>query len=76
MSITVQIRDVPNEIVEILKSRAEARGQSLTALLRDLMAEEAAAPSIDEVMANIASREPVNISAEEVRDMIEDGRRW
>lgn len=76
MSTTVQIRDVPDEIVAILKARAEARGQSLTVLLRDLMAEEAASPSIDEVMTNIAGRTPIDVSAEEVRDMIEDGRRW
>jgi plasmid stability protein len=75
VSTTVQIRDVPDEVVEILKARAEARGQSLAALLRDLMAEEAATPSISELMTTIAGREPVDVSTEEVREMIEDGRR-
>ncbi|GIH11650.1 hypothetical protein Rhe02_97170 [Rhizocola hellebori] len=55
---------------------AEARSQSLAGLLRDLMAEEAAMPSINEVMTTIAGREPVDVSAEEIREMIEDGRRW
>ena len=37
----VQVRDVPVEVVATLKARAEARGQSLAAYLRDLLAREA-----------------------------------
>jgi plasmid stability protein len=71
----VQVRDVPEGVVATLKARAEARGQSLAAYLRDLLADEAARPSIDEVMANIAARAPVNYTVDDVRSLIEDGRR-
>ena len=76
MSTTVvQVRDVPEDVVATLKARAETRGQSLAAYLRDLLADEAARPSIDEVMANISARTPVNYTVDDVRSLIEDGRR-
>ncbi len=71
----VQVRDVPEEVVAALKDRAESRGQSLAAYLRDLLADEAARPSIDEVMADISTRTPVNYSVDVTRSLIEDGRR-
>jgi plasmid stability protein len=71
----VQVRDVPEDVVATLKARAETRGQSLAACLRDLLADEAARPSIDQVMANIATRTPVNYNADNIRPLIEDGRR-
>jgi hypothetical protein len=46
----VQVRDVPVSVIAALKARAEARGISLSAFLRDLMASEAAMPAIDEAM--------------------------
>lgn len=70
----VQVRDVPVDVVATLKARAEARGQSLTAYLRDLLAREAQTPSIEEVMANIASREPVTYTIEDLRSFAADGR--
>jgi antitoxin FitA len=71
----VQVRDVPVSVVATLKARAEARGVSLSSFLRDLMASEAAMPPIDDVMASIASREPVRYAAEDLRSFREDGRR-
>jgi antitoxin FitA len=71
----VQVRDVPVSVLAALKARAEARGVSLSSFLRDLMASEAAMPPIDEVMASIASREPVSYAAEDLRSFREDGRR-
>ncbi|MBC6469157.1 hypothetical protein HKK74_27210 [Actinomadura alba] len=70
----VQVRDVPEHVVAILKARAEARGQSLAVYLRDLLTEEAARPSIEDVMTNIAAREPVDYSIEDLRSFIRDGR--
>jgi antitoxin FitA len=72
---TVQVRDVPDEVVATLKERADARGQSLTAYLRDLLTQEAGLPPIDEVMARIAGREPVQYRTEDLRDLMDDGRR-
>jgi hypothetical protein len=71
----VQVRDVPVDVLAALKARAEARGISLSAFLRDLMASEAAMPPIDDVMAVIASRDPVSYAAEDLRSFREDGRR-
>jgi plasmid stability protein len=71
----VQVRDVPVDVVDTLKARAEARGQSLTAYLRDLLAREAQTPPIEDVMAGIASREPVNYTIEDLRAFAGDGRR-
>ena len=72
---TVQVRDVPVSVVAALKARADARGMSLSAFLRDLLASEAAMPPIEDVMATIASREPIAYSDEDVRAFIEDDRR-
>jgi len=71
----VQVRDVPVDVVATLKTRAEARGQSLAAYLRDLLAREAQAPPIEDVMADIASREPVSYTLGDLRSFASDGRR-
>ena len=75
MGTVVQVRDVPDEVIAKLKQRAEARGQSLAAYLRDLMTEAATSPSIEEVMDRIASRPPIRYSLDDVRDFMDDGRR-
>ena len=71
----VQVRDVPVDVVATLKARAEARGISLAAFLRELLASEAAMLPIEAVMANIASREPVSYTVEDLRSFIDDERR-
>ncbi|HSK96615.1 MAG TPA: hypothetical protein VK891_08370 [Euzebyales bacterium] len=71
----VQVRDLPTDVVATLKARAQARGQSLAAYLRDLLTDEAAKPPIEDVMAAIATRTPISYNADDLRDMIEDGRR-
>jgi antitoxin FitA len=71
----VQVRDVPVDVVAVLKARAEARGTSLSAFLRELLASEAAMPPIEDVMASIASRSPVSYAVEDLRSFIDDERR-
>ncbi|MGI8575071.1 MAG: FitA-like ribbon-helix-helix domain-containing protein [Egibacteraceae bacterium] len=70
----VQVRDLPEDVVATLKARAETRGQSLAAYLRDLLTDEAARPPIEEVMANIATRTPVDYTIDNLRSLIEDHR--
>ncbi|GAT67669.1 antitoxin [Planomonospora sphaerica] len=72
---TMQIRDVPDETERTLKARAEREGKSLTAYLRDLLNEEAATPTLDEVMARIAADEPVPYDPDFVRETLREGRR-
>ena len=71
----VRVRGVPVEVVATLKARAEAQGESLAAFLRNLLAREASMPPVDEVMADIARREPVLYSPEDLIKPFEDGRR-
>jgi antitoxin FitA len=56
----VQVRDLPEDVVATLKARAQARGQSLAAYLRDLLTQEAAMPPAEDVTAGIAARDPVS----------------
>ena len=65
---TVWIGDVPVQVVAKLRLFAEARGQSLEGYLRDFLSMEASVPPIEEVMARIASREPINYTVEELRE--------
>ena len=70
----VQVRDVPVDVVATLKARADARGESLAAFLRNLLAQEASMPAIEDVMAGIEAREPFYLAAEDLRAFREDGR--
>lgn len=74
-TMVVQVRDLPDEVVATLKARAQGRGQSLTAYLRDLLTQEAAMPPVEGVMADIASREPVVYEIGDLRAFAADGRR-
>jgi len=70
----VQVRDVPVDVVATLKARADARGESLAAFLRNLLAQEASMPPIEDVMAGIEAREAIYLAAEDLRAFREDGR--
>ncbi|MFI7444777.1 FitA-like ribbon-helix-helix domain-containing protein [Nonomuraea indica] len=71
----IQIRDVPESTERTLKARAERAGKSLAAYLRDLLNEEAAQPTTDEVMAKIAADEPVPYDPDFVGETMREGRR-
>ncbi|WP_327103454.1 FitA-like ribbon-helix-helix domain-containing protein [Nonomuraea glycinis] len=72
---TIQIRDVSDKTERTLKARAEREGKSLTAFVRDLLNEEAATPTLDEVMARIAADEPVPYDPDFVRETMREGGR-
>ncbi|MEV4188975.1 hypothetical protein AB0J28_46830 [Streptosporangium canum] len=72
---TIQIRDVPDATERTLKVRAEREGKSLTAYVRDLLNEEAATPTLDEVMVKIAADEPVPYDPDFVRETMREGHR-
>ena len=71
----VQVRNVPVAVVAILRARADARGESLSAFLRNLLAQEASVPPIEDVMASIESRQPIYYAAEDLEAFREEGRR-
>lgn len=74
MATLVQIRDVPEDVHRILKSRAAAGGVSLSEYLRKLLERDAARPTPAELSARIAARgtvarrEPSEISVRRLRD--------
>lgn len=71
----IQVRDVPSTDVHALRARAAARNMSLSSYLRELIHDDVAQPTIEEVLARIASRDAVEASTEDVRGFIADGRR-
>ena len=61
MPKAVQIRDVPEEAVAVLKARAAVEGQSLSDYLRRQLLELVGRPTREELLARIAAREPVQL---------------
>ncbi|NUT50218.1 MAG: hypothetical protein HOV94_23335 [Saccharothrix sp.] len=73
----VHIRDVPADVVDALKARAEARGMSLTAYLRNHLVDLAGRPTMEEWVEDATSRdwgvddETIQRTLREIRE--EDG---
>lgn len=63
---TLQIRGVPDEISRILKARAAAEGRSLSDYALAVLTREAHRPTRAEILARIASREPITTDASAV----------
>lgn len=72
---TVQIRDVPDDTLNVLRQRADAEGRSLAGYLRDLLVAEASSPTLAEAIDAIREDEPINYDPDFVRDAINEGRR-
>lgn len=70
----LQVRDVPEEVIATLRERAEASGMSLSAYVRDILAAEAEQEPMEDVIDRIASREPVEVTGEEILAAIREGR--
>ena len=62
MAKTVQVRDVPDDVHEVLRVRAARAGISLSEYLRREVSLLARRPSMDEFLAQVSSRAPVDIS--------------
>lgn len=63
MTGLVQIRNVPDATRRALKARAAARGTSLNDFLVSLLVEEAARPTVAEVMERARSRTERSLSS-------------
>ena len=61
----MQVRDVPEDVHRILKSRAALQGRSLSELLRDELAAAAARPTAAELEARLRSRPEAAIGGED-----------
>jgi plasmid stability protein len=76
MSRTIlQVRDVPEPVLARLRERAATRGISLSAYIRELLAEDAAQETMNELIERVSTRTPVDVSDEEILGVIHDGRR-
>lgn len=56
MSVSVTIRDVPDEVRDELAARAARSGRSLQEFLRGLLVERAGRPSIEDLSARVRTR--------------------
>ena len=75
MSGLVQIRNVPDETRRELKARAASRGVSLNDLLLELLVEEAARPTVADVLARArANSELSSVSAVDIIRFDRDSR--
>jgi len=63
MPSMIQIRNVPDDLHRRLKSRAALEGMSLSDYLLGEIREVAERPTISELRARLANREPVELPA-------------
>lgn len=74
MSKMIQIRHVSDRLHRELTRRARRRGQTLTAYVEAILEREASRPAPEELDARIRSREPVDISVDEIVRWIREDR--
>ncbi|MDP9396908.1 MAG: hypothetical protein M3P96_03370 [Actinomycetota bacterium] len=66
MAKTIQVRDVPDDVHEVLRVRAAREGLSLSEYLRRQVSLLARRPTLDEFLARVSTRSDVAVSAEEI----------
>ena len=71
---SIQVKDVPAETHAVLRRRAAAANQSPQAYLRARLIEEAAHPTVDEVLDRAESRSGGYFSAAELVEAIREDR--
>jgi plasmid stability protein len=59
---SVQVKDVPDDVHATLRRRAAAAGQSLQEYLLERLTEEAATPTLEEVLDRAGSRSGGSVS--------------
>ncbi len=76
MGVLLQIRDLPEEVHRVLKSRAAASGTTLTQYVRSLLTRSAYRPTPEELSARIHTRGTVRLdeaSQQSVRHLRDHG---
>jgi plasmid stability protein len=77
MGKLVQVRDVPDDVHAVLKSRAALAGVSLSEYVRGELARVAARPTPEELIARVQARgpadlgEPPEVIVRRLRDALE-----
>jgi plasmid stability protein len=72
MSKMVQIRNMPDSIHRILKSRAASAGMSLSDYLLRELKKIAGRPTMEELIARMHKRQPVTVEIDSARLIRED----
>ncbi|MGA5868669.1 FitA-like ribbon-helix-helix domain-containing protein [Streptomyces cinereoruber] len=72
---TLCVRDLSEEALTELKTRAARNRQSLQAYARTLLEQGAATPSPDDAVARIRERVTARLSTDDVLDEVDRGRR-
>jgi len=70
----VQVRDVPDEVHEVLVRRAEQAGQSLQQFLAAQLAAIAATPTVQEVVDRIEQRPKGRLSSRDAIEALDEER--
>jgi plasmid stability protein len=70
MSKMIQIRNVPDDVHRTLKARAAKQGMTLSDYLKQELAHIAELPAVEEVLERAKHREPGNIDAETIVELI------
>lgn len=73
MSKMIQIRDVPDDLHWLLKTRAARMGMSLSDYLKRELARIAETPTLDEMLDRIRQREPIELK-QSIEDIIREDR--
>ena len=66
MSRTIQVRDVPDDVHEVLRVRAARAGLSLSEYLRREVSGLARQPTAEEFLARVTAREEVAVDSEQI----------
>jgi plasmid stability protein len=74
MAKMIQVRNVSDRLHRELSRRARRRGQSLTTYIEEILEREVSRPTREELEARIRSREPVDVSVDEIVRWIREDR--
>ncbi|MET7457976.1 antitoxin [Streptomyces sp. NPDC005574] len=70
----ITIRNVPDDTVNALKVRAAQAGKSFQAYALDLLAREAAKPTLAEMATRLERETRTELRTTDILDAVEDGR--
>ena len=75
MGKPLQIRDVPEPVLETLRARADERHVSLAAYALEVLTQHALMKTMNEVLGGPRLRDGEPLSNDEILDLISHGRR-
>ena len=68
------IRDVPDDMLRVLKVRAAEAGKSLQGYLFDLMTRDLSTPTLREAVDRMRAHAEVDLSDTDITEIIDEGR--